>query len=103
MLVGLLLLLPYEAAGGQRVDPSPPVAPEVISRDPSQTRATARATRVTAVLRIDGKLDEEVYARVKPIADFIQMEPVEGAPATEKTEVCVFFDNAAAPIAAWRS
>ena len=72
--------------------PSPPRPPEVITRDASG-RATIRAVRLTAPLRVDGRLDEAVYTRVPPISDFIQQEPVEGAPASEKTEVWLTFDR----------
>ena len=71
--------------------PPPPVAPAVITRDASG-RATIRAVRVTAPMRIDGVLDEALYSSVPPISDFIQVEPQEGAPATEKTEVWLAFD-----------
>ncbi len=69
-----------------------PVPPAVISRDGSG-RATIRAVRVEAPLRIDGVLDDPLYDEVPPISDFIQVEPREGAPATEKTEVWLAFDN----------
>jgi hypothetical protein len=72
--------------------PAPPVAPAVISRDESG-RATIRAVRLTTPMRLDGALDEAVYTSVPPISDFIQVEPQEGAPATEKTEVWVTFDR----------
>ena len=72
--------------------PPPPAAPAVISRDESG-RATIRAVRLTAPMRLDGLLDEVVYATVPPISDFIQVEPQEGTPATEKTEVWVTFDR----------
>ena len=72
--------------------PPPPVAPEVIARDASG-RATLRAVRVTAPLRLDGRLDEALYQTVPPISDFIQQEPDAGAPATEKTEAWIAFDN----------
>ncbi|MGE3507614.1 MAG: DUF5916 domain-containing protein, partial [Vicinamibacterales bacterium] len=72
--------------------PPPPVAPATISRD-SSGRATLRATRLTAPLRIDGILDEPMYESVQAMSDFIQNDPLEGAPATEKTEVWIFFDN----------
>ena len=72
--------------------PPPPVAPGVISRDQSG-RATIRAVRLMEPLRLDGRLDEAVYASVPPITDFIQQEPVDGAAATEKTELWVFFDR----------
>jgi hypothetical protein len=44
-------------------------------------------------LRIDGRLDEAIYAEVAPIGDFVQMEPVNGAPATEPTELWILFDD----------
>ena len=72
--------------------PPVPLPPEVISRDTSG-HATIRAVRLTAPLRLDGRLDEPVYASVPSISDFIQQEPIEGSPATEKTEVWLFFDR----------
>lgn len=54
---------------------------------------TVRAHRVSSPLRIDGKLDEEAYGQHEAITDFVQQEPDEYAPATEKTEAWIFFDN----------
>jgi hypothetical protein len=51
-----------------------------------------RATRVES-LTIDGRLDEELYRIVEPVTDFVQSEPNEGDPATEKTEVWIAFDR----------
>ena len=45
-------------------------------------------------------LDEEVYQRVLPVDDFIQSVPIDGAPATEKTEVWVMFDTESIYVAA---
>jgi hypothetical protein len=73
--------------------PPAPLPPEVITRDATGTRATIRAVRLTLPLKIDGRLDEEVYQTVPSISDFIQQEPQEGVPATEKTEVWIFFDD----------
>jgi hypothetical protein len=72
--------------------PAPPVAPATIARDESG-RATVRAIRLPAPLHLDGALDEAIYTSVPPISDFIQVEPQEGSPATEKTEVWVSFDD----------
>ena len=69
-----------------------PVSPAVITRDPSG-HATIRAHRLVTPLDIDGVLDESVYTTVPSISDFIQTEPIEGSPASEKTEVWVFFDD----------
>jgi uncharacterized protein DUF5916 len=48
---------------------------------------------VAVPLRVDGRLDDEVYATVPPISDFVQMEPHAGAPATEKTDLWIVFDD----------
>ena len=72
--------------------PAPPRPPETIARDASG-RATVRATRLRSELHVDGTLDEAVYASTRPIGSFIQQEPREGEPASEKTETWVFFDD----------
>ena len=72
--------------------PLPPIPPETVARDASG-KVTIRAVRLTAPLRIDGNLDEAIYSTVPPVSDLIQSEPKEGAPATEKTEVWVTYDN----------
>ena len=72
--------------------PPAPLPPSVINRDESG-HVTVRAVRVSTPLRIDGRLDERVYADTAAMSDFIQNEPQEGAPATEMTEVWVFFDH----------
>ena len=54
---------------------------------------TVRAHRLSSPLRIDGRLDEELYRTTEPITDFVQQEPDEFKPATEKTEAWIFFDD----------
>lgn len=72
--------------------PLEPVAPDVMVRD-SQGRATVRTARLPSPLQFDGRLDEPFYRDVKPFGDFIQQEPHNGEPATDKTEAWVFFDD----------
>ena len=72
--------------------PPPPSAPEVVSRD-DLGRATVRAIKLAEGINVDGQLDEMVYQEVLPISDFIQQVPVEGAPATEKTDAWIMFDE----------
>ena len=72
--------------------PAPPQAPAVESRSPDG-RATFRANRLAGSLRIDGRLDEEIYLATPPIKNFYQMDPNNGQPATEQTEVWIFFDD----------
>jgi hypothetical protein len=64
----------------------------LFSRDENR-RATIRAVRLDAPLRIDGRLDETAYQEVPPITDFIQTLPRENGTPTEKTEAWVFFDR----------
>jgi Domain of unknown function (DUF5916)/Carbohydrate family 9 binding domain-like len=71
--------------------PPPPVPPAVINRD-AQGRVTIRATRVTN-FHLDGRLDEAFYQSVPSFGDFVQQEPHQGEPASDKTEVWVFFDD----------
>ncbi len=72
--------------------PPPPIAPEVVRRD-EQGRATVRAIKLDAGIQLDGQLDEPVYRAVPAITDFIQQLPVNGSPATEKTEAWIMFDD----------
>jgi hypothetical protein len=91
----LLLAAPasaQDAGGGADGPPPAPVAPATVSRD-ERGRATVRAVRLTGPLRLDGRLDEAIYASVPPIDGFIQQLPVEGVPATEPTEIWIFFDE----------
>ena len=84
--------------------PPPPTLPDVISRD-DQGRATVRAVRLTTPMKIDGKLDEAIYSTTQPASGFIQMEPQAGQPASERTEVWIFYDkdNVYVSFRAWES
>ena len=56
----------------------------------------ARAVEVTGErIRVDGRLDEPVWAEAPPINDFVQKEPVEGVLPTERTEVRFVYDERA--------
>jgi hypothetical protein len=72
-----VLLATASLAAAQRptIDgPQAPVAPEVITRGPDG-QATVRAIRLSAPLKVDGVLDDEVYAREKPFGGLIQVTP----------------------------
>lgn len=72
--------------------PPPPEEPEVIRRG-ENGQATLRATRVVTPLKVDGRLDEEVYRTVKNVGGFVQTIPDNGKPATQRTEAWILFDN----------
>jgi len=52
-----------------------------------------RPVRIDEPPRIDGLLDEPLWAEIEPITDFRQWEPDNGAPATERTEVRICYDD----------
>jgi hypothetical protein len=68
------------------------IAPATVVRD-ERGRATVRAVHIAEPLRLDGRLDEDVYRITPPIDGFRQQVPDEGAPATQPTEMWVFFDG----------
>ncbi|NOT25911.1 MAG: carbohydrate binding family 9 domain-containing protein [Acidobacteria bacterium] len=59
----------------------------------TRERRAVTAYPVTTPITIDGTLNEAFYRTVQPASDFIQIEPQDGAPATEKTEMWIGFDR----------
>jgi hypothetical protein len=57
-------------------------------------RKQATAIRVpNGSIRVDGRLDDEVWQRATPITDFVQKEPVEGAKPTDAMDVRIAYDD----------
>ena len=52
-----------------------------------------RILRISDPIKIDGHLDEPAWSQAEAATDFRQESPTEGAPASEKTEVRVLYDN----------
>ena len=52
-------------------------------------QAVAHAIETPPV--VDGVLDEAFWTTIEPVTGFLQREPVDGAPATERTEVRIAF------------
>ena len=69
---------------------------------PAAAPAVARAValRAAATPKIDGKLDDALWANVSWITEFTQREPQEGQPATQATRVAFAFDDNALYIGA---
>ncbi|MGE4056260.1 MAG: DUF5916 domain-containing protein, partial [Vicinamibacterales bacterium] len=78
------------APGSAGASVIPAGSSETVSRGEGGT--VVRAIRLQEPLRVDGTLDEAIYEEIPPISDFIQQEPQEGQPATERTEAWIFFD-----------
>jgi hypothetical protein len=93
-----LVLCAAGAAQAQPAVDAPPGAapsgqPEIVMTRDAAGHATVRATRLTGEFTLDGDLSEDVYRTLAPLGDFVQQEPTEGAPSTEKTEAWIFFDD----------
>jgi hypothetical protein len=61
----------------------------------SAARRVASATPVTEAPVIDGVLDDRMWRDATPLAGFVQAEPLEGQPASERTEVRILYDDVA--------
>ena len=78
------------------------LAPAAPARAGQAGEAPSAARSMTAVrladgerVVLDGRLDEPIWQRAEPAADFVQIDPNNGAPATEPTEVRIAFDSRA--------
>ncbi|MBW3656944.1 MAG: carbohydrate binding family 9 domain-containing protein, partial [Gemmatimonadetes bacterium] len=65
------------------------------SGDPHAAAPVVGAVRASGPVRIDGKLDEAAWSAATAATGFTQLEPAEGQPGSERTEVRVLFDDEA--------
>ena len=56
-------------------------------------RLLVRPTRTDTPPSVDGRLDDAVWRNAARITEFVQQEPLDGAPATEETEVYIAYDS----------
>lgn len=67
-----------------------------VAAQEAQTSPSLRALRVEErSIRIDGRLDEELWGRIDPASGFTQREPADGEPASERTEVRIAYSDEA--------
>jgi hypothetical protein len=63
---------------------------------PGRERKQARAVRVAdGAIRVDGRLEEDAWRAAIPLTDFVQREPDEGAPPSDRMDVRIAYDEAA--------
>jgi hypothetical protein len=80
-LQALAFLLAAASAAAQDALPAARPAVQAVRMQPGET------------VRLDGRLDDDVWRRAPVATGFRQREPAEGAPATEQTEVRIAFDD----------
>ena len=56
-------------------------------------RPTVLAPRIADGPRLDGRLDDDVWRTASRLTEFVQQRPLDGAPASEQTEVYVAYDS----------
>ena len=78
--IGIILLLWL----GPALLPAPPE---------NHVSRKARAHRLETPPVADGLVNEPVWQQITPLTDFVQQEPDEGRPATERTEVRIGYDD----------
>ncbi len=78
---------PTEAQG--RPDPAPPLPTAPVA----DGELTALRLAPELGIDLDGRLDEEAWARAGAITDFTQQEPVEGASPSREMEIRVVYDE----------
>jgi len=67
----------------------------------AQQAPAASASAITSAPVIDGRLDDDAWAEAQVLTGFIQREPTEGRPVSERTEVRIAYDGEALYIGAW--
>ena len=56
-------------------------------------RVNVRPSRTSTPPTVDGRLDDAVWQDAAGITDFIQQQPLDGAPASEKSDVYIAYDS----------
>ncbi|MBA3646453.1 MAG: carbohydrate binding family 9 domain-containing protein [Gemmatimonadaceae bacterium] len=86
-LAAVVLVAATATAQGHENHPTPP--------------PVAKAVPLKATIKIDGKPDEVAWQAAPVIDHFVQFDPSNGQPATQKTEVRILYDADALYIGAW--
>lgn len=73
--------------------PAPPAAAATDPAFTDRSNLSVQALRTPVAIRIDGVLDDSIWARAQPMSNFIQRQPKENAPPSQRTEVRVLFDD----------
>jgi hypothetical protein len=58
-------------------------------------RREVQTSKTDQTIKIDGRLDETVWKNTKGTGSFVQLEPYNGRPSIQKTEVKLVYDNGA--------
>ncbi|HEV2124375.1 MAG TPA: hypothetical protein VGW38_16595, partial [Chloroflexota bacterium] len=91
LLAVLLPTLVAEVSAGQT---------QTSDRGPHASAPAVHAIGAQGPIELDGRLDEPAWTTATPASEFTQLDPNEGEPASERTEVRVLYDDEALYIGA---
>ena len=100
-LILALICAAAPPAAAQQAAATPPAASQQNAQanqngdNGGRRRMTAFRLNDVESIALDGVLDEPVWSRAVPASDFVQQDPQNGGPATERTEVRIAFDSEA--------
>ena len=99
LLPALLIpfLAPALAAQGTPIPPASATAP---AQDAHAAARTATAAQLQGPITLDGRLDDAAWASVEPVTGFLQLDPLEGQPSSQRTVVRIAFDDEAVYVGA---
>jgi hypothetical protein len=100
VLIAAAVLLPPVQAGAQSSDGS--AAADTLQVDLSHIATAPRgeAVRTEESIQVDGRLDEGSWSIAPIISEFTQLEPEEGVPVSQRTEVRILYDDDAVYVGA---
>lgn len=61
----------------------------------AQEKKNVQALYITTPIKIDGILDEPAYSQAQAAKDFVQLQPYNGKPAFQPSEVFILYDQTA--------
>src|SRR6478735_10025239 len=92
--LSVLLALPLAVASVHAQQPTQQRPDTITGRRTQHTIPvpTAVASPRVGNIVLDGRLDEEAWSKATPITDFTQVDPKEGEPGTQRTDVRFLYD-----------
>ena len=92
--LGFLLALPIALSSARAQQPTQQRPDTITGRRATHTIPVPSATAVPRVgtIVLDGHLDDEAWSKATPITSFTQVDPKEGEPGTQRTEVRFVYD-----------
>ena len=86
-------LAPAHVTGGIAIGDTEPLLGVAVGAGTLTGRPTVRPPRVQSPPAIDGRLDDAAWRDAAHLTDFVQRQPLDGAPATETTDVYLAYDS----------